>query len=509
MSRPVEPASINRPRPPRTAILDFPIPERFHLNLSSLSTPQFATTYTLGTIGLIDGTISYLYTTLPLTDTPSRSTLVPLRKLVPGYRQVPAPAPRPSSSSSTSNNVNSDSAEQQQIQREKESLVFATIHLPPPTTLTALFLRQLSPRTKLSLALSSTRAEPIYKNTPPASVLAQLQRDTGKYSVEALFSTDNSLFGLKGLWNFYPLPRVSNPDSGATLISAGGELYYSPFSSVVGLSTGLRFTTLPPLPPPLPPSAASVLASASASASEPAPVTPQSALPLPTSPPSSNPPPSPPSTIPYTLTLTLTPFTGSLSTTYSILASQNLAFSSRFDFNAYSWESRFVAGMELWRRRRADPVELETDNFDWARRKLGIPVLFPVAGVDPEPEPELEPARVPAPALPPPVYARSHEGDSVIKVRVDQAWNVRVLWEGKVKELVVSAGLGLGPLARPSLAMGSPGRNGLGSGSGVGVLGNGNGNGSGGRAEGPSSSSLSWGPSYGWTGIGVSILYSS
>ncbi|KAI1938887.1 Mitochondrial distribution and morphology protein 10 [Ophidiomyces ophidiicola] len=416
------------------ALLDFYIPERFRVHLSSLSTPQFATAYTLGTVGLIDGSISYLFSTLPLSGTPSRSTVIPLRRLVPGYKQIyppSAPAPwDPIWVGDSTANVKDDGIGEN---KRKESLFHATLHLPPPTTLNGLFLRRLSPTTRLSLAICSTQATQLSKSIPQASVLGQLSHDTGKYSAELLFSTDNALLGFKGLWNFGLDPRntvdgnrLKRSFQSASLISAGGEMYYSPLSSVVGISTGIRFTTLPP-------------------ASE--------AVHSPSSP--ALPAPSPISTFPYTLTLTLTPLTGSLSTTYSLLASPNLAFSSRFGFNVYSWESEMVAGCELWRRKRKSS---QRDNLAWAKRKMGLlsPLYTPPAANN----------------VGRGTLSVVDESDSVIKLRVDQSLNFKVLWEGRVKDLLVSAGVGLGPSA---------------------------------TSISPSAGSTT----YGWTSVGVSVLYST
>ncbi|EEP80111.1 conserved hypothetical protein [Uncinocarpus reesii 1704] len=420
------------------ALLDFSIPERLRVHLSSLSTPQFATTYTLGTVGLIDGSISYLFSTLPLQTTQSRSTLIPLRKLVPGYRQIHPPLAPESWDSDGPGHEGSDGQEDETTpwKRRRETLLHAILHLPPPTTLNGLFLRRLSPTTQLSVAVCSTQAKPLSKSTPQASILTQLSHDTGKYSAEFLFSTDNALLGFKGLYNFGPDPRdrtnaqrPQRASQSVSLLSAGGEMYYSPLSSVVGLSTGLRFTTLP--------AASETLHSPSSSA---------------------YPAPSPISTFPYTLTLTLTPLTGSLSTTYSLLASPNLAFSSRFGFNVYSWESEMVAGCELWRQKRKPYpyVSGEKDDLAWAKRKMG---LLPPLPAPPTPAKRMD---LTAGA------GESVESDSVIKLRVDQSLNIRLLWEGRVKDLLVSAGVGLGPT---SLSTG--------------------------------------GAAYGWTGVGVSVLYST
>ncbi|KAJ5946271.1 hypothetical protein N7454_003110 [Penicillium verhagenii] len=439
------------------SIIDFSTPERLRVHLSSLSTPNFGTSYSLGTVGLLDGSVSYLFSTVPFNDTPSRSALIPLRKISPGYRHIQAPvAPvqawgwnslldgvnipgvTDGSRSGPPNRKDGDLPTDEAVQR-KATLLHASLHLPSPTTLNALFLRRISPTMQLCLAVCSTQGPPLSKSAPQASMLAQLSHDTGKYCNEYLFSTDNALFGWRGLWNFGPDPRKARPDASPVLS----------LLSAVGMSTGLRFATLP---------AATQVSSSSSS-------------------PSSNHP-TPISTFPYTLTLTLTPITGSLSATYSLSASPNIAFSSRFGFNVYSWESEMVAGCELWRRTKKTSYSTD-DDIEWARRKMrlhdfsaslpGSPPTSPLTSdpVQPEPVKSDDGSDVEA-------------GDSVIKIRVDQSWNMRLLWEGRVKELLVSAGVGLGPgsfSVAPNVSS------------------------SGGSVPGG-------GPSY-WRGVGVSVMYSS
>ncbi|KAJ5246672.1 Protein of unknown function DUF3722 [Penicillium chermesinum] len=440
------------------SILDFSTPERLRVRLSSLSTPHFATSYSLGTVGLLDGSVSYLFSTVPFHDTPSRSALVPLRKISPGYRQVHAPSapaetwkwgslldgvniPGLKNTSSSSLMGDEENNAINDASNSKATLLHGSLHLPSPTTLNALFLRRISSTMQLSLAVCSTQGPPLSKSAPQASMLATLSHDTGKYSNEYLFSTDNSLFGWRGLWNFGPDPRYPREGSppAPSLLSAGAEAYYSPISSLIGISTGLRFSTLP--------AATEVPVQSSSSSSHPSPI----------------------SSFPYTLTLTLTPITGSLSTTYSLRASPNLAFSSRFGFNVYSWESEMVAGFELWRRnKKSDP--LADDDLEWARRKVRLyDFSTPLPG-SAAPPLALDPVR-PEPAVVSPEDSNTEADDSVIKLRVDQSWNVRLLWEGRVKELLVSAGVGLGP---GSFSMGPNGS----------------------------------GPSY-WRGVGVSVMYSS
>ncbi|KAL4998683.1 hypothetical protein BDV10DRAFT_166605 [Aspergillus recurvatus] len=417
-------------------LLDFTTPERVRIHLSSLSTPNFATSYTLGTVGLIEGSVSYLYSNISFKDTPNKSALIPLRKLAPGYRQVQAPIAPPVESWNWDSILDGTKARNdgygQSPNGQKATLLHATLHLPPPTTLNALFLRRISPTMQLSLAVSSTRGPPLSKSAPQATLLTQLSHDTGKYSNEYLFSTDNSLFGWRGLWNFGPDPRFNSNVQRLSLLSAGAEAYYSPVSSLIGMSTGLRFSTLPAATSPTP---------------------------------SPN---TPISTFPYTLTLTLTPLTGSLSTSYSVRASPNLSFSSRFGFNVYSWESEMVAGFELWRQSKKTAL-VEDDGLEWARHKARIWDI---------------PASPPMPEIIPPSKEEETQ-ESVLKLRVDQSWNVRLLWEGRVKELLVSAGVGLGPSSfSPSSyanAQVTAGAQGSGGGS----------------------------PTSYWRGVGVSVSYSS
>ena len=71
-----------------TDILDFQTPNGLRFHVSSLSSPNFATSYTLGSVGLVDGSLSYLYSSLPLNALASKSSAIGLHRLVPGYRQL-------------------------------------------------------------------------------------------------------------------------------------------------------------------------------------------------------------------------------------------------------------------------------------------------------------------------------------------------------------------------------------------------------------------------------------
>lgn len=159
------------------------------------------------------------------------------------------------------------------------------------------------------------------------TILGVVQNDHGKYSTEYLYSTDSGLLGARGLYNFGHDPRGPDANEGKASsqsaervsgrFSAGAEVYYGLLNKSGGISTGLRFTTLPQH-----------------------------------------------TGFPYTMTLTLNPLMGSLSSTYAVKAGPRLALCSRFDFNFYSNESDLQLGCELWQRRK------EADEAEWARRMI-------------------------------------------------------------------------------------------------------------------------------------------
>lgn len=201
---------------------------------------------------------------------------------------------------------------------EADTLLYGRVFLPQ-SRLEALYLRRLTPTRQLRVAAVSDS-----NMNNGGTILALLQNDVGKYSTEYMYSTDSALMGVRGLYNFGPDPRnapteptcVGQVDPVHGRFSAGAELYYGLLNKSGGISTGLRFTTLPNH-----------------------------------------------QGFPYTMTLTLNPLMGNLSSTYAVKAGSSLALCSRFDFNFYSYESDLQLGCELWRRRN-------TTDIDWAVKKL-------------------------------------------------------------------------------------------------------------------------------------------
>lgn len=301
-----------------TALLFFDHPHGLRLHVSSLASPNFASSYEFGSVGLVNGSLSYLYSSIALPLDASSETLN-LRAAVPGYRQV-ADLRRPEKPWAW------ETWQQGLRIDRKETLLYGRMYLPG-SRLEGLYLRRLSPLQQLKIACVSDSSLP-----NGGSLLALLQSDSGKYNMDYLFSTDSAMLGIRGLYNFGPDPRVedvSGTEGPNGRFSAGAELYYGARNKSGGMSTGLRFTTLPRH-----------------------------------------------TGMPYTMTLTLNPLMGNVSSTYSVQAGRNLSLCSQYDFNFYSYESDLRMGLELWRETPKQDLSWArqktsgSDSLQWAKRKL-------------------------------------------------------------------------------------------------------------------------------------------
>ncbi|KAF8465270.1 hypothetical protein BDZ91DRAFT_727957, partial [Kalaharituber pfeilii] len=451
------------------ALLDFHTPRGLSLHLSSLSSPNFATSYTLSNLGVVDGSISYLYSSLALNNV-HKSQDVDLHDVVQSYRQLRhLIAPEKKWHWEVwQGGVRID---------RRDSLLYGRMYLPT-STLEMLYLRRRSPRSQLRISAVSDA-----KLKNGGTILAMLQQDVGKWSTEYLYSTSEGLIGARGLYNFGDDPRKASeppvdtplvpapgdlgevngngsavtplssppssqaqqsqsdslpPISPATTngngnghstdngngttdtstdspkppqgrFSLGAELYYGVLNKSGGLSTGLRYTTLPPHPGP-----------------------------------------------PVTMTLTICPLMGHLSTTYAIKAGPDMSFCSRFDFNIYSYESDVVVGCELWKRRSAhgtwpsassSSATTASSSFNTGPTSALSPwsehIPFeqsPFAAPSP-----LELPDAPEPINPPTISITAQHNPSdaftgVLKARWTLSTGLGVLWEGRVKHLLFSLG---------------------------------------------------------------------
>jgi len=183
------------------------------------------------------------------------------------------------------------------------------------------------------------------------------------------------------------------------------ELYYGILNKSGGMSTGLRFTTLPRH-----------------------------------------------TGFPYTMTLTLNPLMGNVSSTYAVKAGRNVALCSQFDFNFYSYESDLRLGVELWRRRnkRGEGGEDGGEGVEWAERMIRkewregavvAPALATGSDFRSISAPTFAPTATSTGTGTGTLITPDEDVSGVVKARWDQNWRVGLLWEGRIKELLFSMGV--------------------------------------------------------------------
>ncbi|KAK8007749.1 ADP-ribosylation factor 6 [Apiospora arundinis] len=299
-------------------LLEFPTPRGVRLALGSLATPQFATAYQLGTVGVRPH---------------------PLPDLLKGYKPLQELKTTPTTVNNNNNNklvgdrssdgdnggaaAEGDALLLRQHQRRKEALAYGRLYLPR-SMLEALVVKRFT--NALQLQISAVSDQTLRNG---GTVLGMVQYDKGRYGIEGLASSDGGLMGVRGLYNFggdaEKFKQQGQEDGTNTTIlstgngngngngngdriygrfSAGAELYYGTLNKSGGMSLGLRFATLPSH-----------------------------------------------KGTPLTATMTINPLMGNMSWSYAVMAGQHCSLATRMDFNVYSYESDWVLGMELWRKK--------------------------------------------------------------------------------------------------------------------------------------------------------------
>lgn len=365
------------------ALLDFPTPRGLRLTLSALASPNFATSYQLGSVGIVDGSISYLFSSTPLRVllTP-QSESVHLPTLLRSYRPLePLTHPRA-------------------VDGTNESLLYGRLYLPQ-SLLEALIVRRVTPDLQVQFSAVSGRH---LRNGGTALGLAQY--DVGKYALEGLASSDGGLLGLRGVYNFGGDADVGATDTSDAReriygrFSTGGEIYYGTLNKSGGVSLGTRFATLPSH-----------------------------------------------TGTPLTATMTLNPLMGNIAATYAVVAGRHCSLATRMEFNVFSYESAWAVGMELWRKpfkRIVEAPRVKVRSFqakmEW---RLDEPeVLVVTEKVDVVGEPPTAVA-VSAEGKPEVMPEKEEEYAGVLKARLDQNLRIGLLWEGRVQSLLFSLGTGI------------------------------------------------------------------
>jgi distribution and morphology protein 10 len=168
----------------------------------------------------------------------------------------------------------------------------------PGSALEAMVIKRISQTSQLLVKCVSNEK---LKNN--GTMTFYWQRDTGRLSQEYIFSTNEALFGFRCLYNFSQgAERLNTALYNNSSLSLGTELWYGAANMSPGVSTALRYST-------------------------------QSTY----------------TGKPLTMTLACNPLLGHISSTYSVKTSINSTFSSRYDFNIYSYDSDLSFGCEFWK----------------------------------------------------------------------------------------------------------------------------------------------------------------
>ncbi|KAF5970171.1 mitochondrial distribution morphology 10 [Fusarium coicis] len=400
------------------ALLNFETPRGLRLTLSALASPNFATSYQLGSVGIVDGSISYLFSSVPLRLllTPQSET-VNLPELLRSYRPLTELPHR------------TKPLLQAPKDKPESSLLYGRLYLPQ-SQLEALFVKRLSPA--LQVQLSSVSAQHL-KNG--GTVLGLAQYDVGRYALEGLASSDGGLLGFRGVYNFggdaeKPENQAVNDNGNADReriygrFSTGGEIYYGTLNNTGGISVGTRFATLPAH-----------------------------------------------KGTPLSATLTLNPLMGNISASYAVVAGRQCSLATRMEFNVFSYESAWAIGMELWRKPFTRPVledelviddKVVLDDTPEVKRPKERSFQAKLEWRLDDPEPVIvKPPPPPPPPSPPkeeidPEKPGEERYAGVLKTRLDQNMRIGVLWEGRVKSLLFSLGssIDLNKLDKPFRTLG-------------------------------------------------------
>lgn len=354
-------------------------------------------------MGVVDGSVSYLYSSTPLAaHFAPQSDSLPLPLLCRGYNPLRRLVPR------------DPVAALRPAPEGGPSLLYGRLYLPR-SLLEALVVKRVSPGLQLQMRAVSSQT---LRNG--GSVLGLAQYDVGKYAVEGLASSDGGLLGLRGVYNFggdadpgadglppAPPKAPEAPGGGADReriygrFTAGGEIYYGTLNKSGGMSLALRFATLPSY-----------------------------------------------RGTPLTATVTVNPLMGSVRASYAVMAGRHCSLATMLDFNVYSYESNWSVGTELWRKEfltRLDDAEEEPGAEDLAVRRARGRSLQAKLEWRVDEEPAVAKVVKAAKAA---GEEEEEEYGGVIKARLGQSSRIGILWEGRVKALLYSIGSGI-DLQRP------------------------------------------------------------
>lgn len=267
------------------ALLDFQIPKGGKLEVSSQATPNLASSMSLLNHQSVNGSLAYLYLSVGLISATGTKD-ISLQDAIAGFRII-EPHATPSNGTSSTGNF------------KKASLLYGRMYFPG-SALEAMMIKRLLLRYQLLIKCISNPHLP--RN---GTMVIYLQENAPRFSREYIYSTNEALLGFRCLYNFGTSTRnqmlASLPKFDNSVVSVGAEVWYAAISMSPGLSTAFRYSTR------------------STSTGK-----------------------------PLTMTLSCNPILGHVSSTYNVKTSVSSTVCSKYDFNWFSYASNLSIGFELF-----------------------------------------------------------------------------------------------------------------------------------------------------------------
>lgn len=275
------------------ALIEFPIPQGCKLDVSSMATGYLALTFTLSNNLTVNGSLAYLYTSVPLHNMLGTRD-ISLQDAIAGFKVIdPKSDKKPHEGGKGANGGG--------------TLLYGRMYFPG-SCLEAMMIKKLTAQTQLLVKCINN---PHIQND--GTMIVYLQKNTPGFLREFIYSTNELLFGFRCLYNLNNKeePQHLASDSGTdiaiipkfdnSVFSVGTEIWYAARSLSPGLSASMRYSTR------------------STSTGK-----------------------------PLVMTLSVNPMLGHISSTYSVKTSVASTFCSRYDFNVYSYASNLQVGFEIF-----------------------------------------------------------------------------------------------------------------------------------------------------------------
>lgn len=206
------------------ALLDFLIPNGIKLDISSQATNHLASSMTLLNYNSINGSLAYLYSSVPLRNTMGTKD-VSLQDAIAGFRIIEPYFPQPKPDT--------------HVPTERASLMYGRMYFPG-SALEAMVIKKVSDHTQLLIkCINNPHVD------KSGTMIVYLQKNAPKLAQEYIYSTNEALLGFRCLYNLgngkAAAPLIPKFDN--SVVSVGAELWYAANSMSPGLSTALRYST--------------------------------------------------------------------------------------------------------------------------------------------------------------------------------------------------------------------------------------------------------------------------